>query len=293
WSRRVAKRAAPAASETYSRRRSGSAMSTSLTSPWPITARPERPRPEPASASSTSKKRALLPLRRRRVVPSRSRLRHTFTEPDLPVSSTSTSARPTERLPVAPWKMRSVLSSALNAAALPPPVVQRSASMMLDLPDPFGPMIAVTPGANSIVVRSPKLLKPCRVSDAIRTPQDNPLVSGTLRGRRSVLRRYLARVLLLASLLVLLLVLGQAPESRVLQLAAQLPLQLGDPVLHVALQLVQPLPEPDDLLDPRQVHAQLLRQAPYLPQLLDVALRVEPGLAAAAAGFDEALALVE
>src|SRR5690606_27849097 len=90
-----------------------------------------------------------------------------------------------------------------------------------------------------------------------------------------------------------LLVRGQAPESRVLQLAAQLPLQLGDPVLHVALQLVQPLPEPDDLLDPRQVHAQLLRQAPYLPQLLDVALRVEPGLAAAAAGFDEALALVE
>ena len=38
-----------------------------------------------------------------------------------------------------------------------------SASNRFDLPDPFGPTIAVTPDANSISVLSAKVLKPCSV----------------------------------------------------------------------------------------------------------------------------------
>src|SRR5690606_1060620 len=238
------------------------------------TARPDRPRPEPASASSTSRNRAARPFRRRRVLPSRSRLRHTFTLPRGPTSSTSTSASPTERLPLAPWKMRSVFSSALKAAARPPPVVQRRASMMFDLPEPLGPTMAVTPGENSMVVRSPKLLKPCRVREAIRTPQDNPGDPGP-------------------SAPVLALVVGGRQALPGGHLAAELGLQAGDAVLHAPLQLVEALPEADDLLHPGQVHAQLLGQAPDLAQLLDVALRVEARLARAAAGLDEPFALVQ
>src|SRR5690606_13492307 len=303
WSRRVARRAAPAASETYSRSRSGSAISTWLTSPWPMIARPERPRPEPASASSTSRKRALRPFSLRRVVPSRSRLRQILTLPCGATSSTSTSARPIERLPLAPWKIRSVLSSALNAEARPPPVVQRRASMTFDLPEPLGPTIAVTPGANSIVVRSPKLLKPCSVSEAIRTPQDNPRrprppapsPCPSAAGRRTSGRGATAPQRRSAGLLAPVTLVGgrQAPARRRADLAAELGLEAGDAVLHAALELVEALPEADDLLDPGEVHAQLLREAPDLAELLDVALRVEARLARAAAGLDEALALVE
>src|SRR3990172_1194170 len=44
------------------------------------------------------------------------------------------------------------------------PSTQRSASAMLDLPDPFGPTMAVMPWPNSNRVREAKLLKPCRSS---------------------------------------------------------------------------------------------------------------------------------
>jgi len=59
------------------------------------------------------------------------------------------------------------------------------------------------------------------------------------------------------------------------------------------LQFVEAVPEADDLLHPGQVHAEFLRQAPDLAQLLDVSLRIEPRLARAAAWFYQALTLVQ
>src|SRR5215469_13173005 len=41
------------------------------------------------------------------------------------------------------------------------PSTQRSPSATLDLPEPFGPTMAVMPGLNSSTVRGAKLLKPC------------------------------------------------------------------------------------------------------------------------------------
>ena len=74
------------------------------------------------------------------------------------------------------------------------------------------------------------------------------------------LRRFLADRINLFFVLVLLRTAErwQALEARDLELAAKLVVKLGDPVLHVPLQLVQPLPEADDLLDAGKVHAQLL-----------------------------------
>src|SRR5690625_423798 len=71
------------------------------------------------------------------------------------------------------------------------------------------------------------------------------------------------------------------------------PLQVVDAALHVRLELVQLAAQLDDLLDARQVHAQLLGEPPYFTQVLNVPLRVEPRLAGTAAGFDEALPFVE
>src|SRR5690606_31012389 len=264
--------------ETYSSRRAGSAMSTWLTSPWPTTARPARPSPEPASASSTSRKRAALPLRRKRVVPSLSRVRAIFRLRSPSRSSISTSAKPTLRLPLAPWKIRSVLSSARNELALPPPVVHLSASMMFDLPEPLGPTIAVTPSANSIAARSPKLLKPCSVRETIRTTQDNPC-RGDARLLFLVLFDFFAG--------------RQGALAHAVHVVAKLVLQLGDTRLHAVLELVETLAQADDLLHPRQVHSQLLGEAADLSQLLDVALRVQSGLALSEARLDQDLAHVE
>ncbi len=45
------------------------------------------------------------------------------------------------------------------------PSAQRTASVTLDLPDPLGPTITLTPGPNSSRVRSGKDLKPFSVID--------------------------------------------------------------------------------------------------------------------------------
>src|SRR5262249_32870634 len=71
-----------------------------------------------------------------------------------------TSARPTLRREEEPLKMTSAISPPRRLLADCSPRIQRTASTMLDLPEPFGPTIAVMPGANSIVVLSAKLLKP-------------------------------------------------------------------------------------------------------------------------------------
>src|SRR5437870_2303585 len=73
-----------------------------------------------------------------------------------------TSAMPRDRRAVEPLKMTSAISPPRRLLALCSPRIQRTASTMLDLPEPLGPTMAVTPSPNSKVVLSAKLLKPTR-----------------------------------------------------------------------------------------------------------------------------------
>src|SRR3954454_8671430 len=71
-----------------------------------------------------------------------------------------TSASPRLLRAVEPLKMTSVISPPRRLLADCSPSTQRTASTTLDLPDPFGPTTAVTPGGNSNTVLSAKLLNP-------------------------------------------------------------------------------------------------------------------------------------
>src|SRR5580704_17597419 len=71
-----------------------------------------------------------------------------------------TSAMPRLRRDVEPLKITSAISPPRRLLALCSPRIQRTASTMLDLPEPLGPTIAVTPSPKSNVVLSAKLLKP-------------------------------------------------------------------------------------------------------------------------------------
>src|SRR5690606_20439532 len=59
-----------------------------------------------------------------------------------------------------PLKMMFSIFSERSIRVLCSPNTQRIASTTLDLPQPFGPTIAVTPSSKLIVILSPKLLKP-------------------------------------------------------------------------------------------------------------------------------------
>jgi hypothetical protein len=59
-----------------------------------------------------------------------------------------------------PLKMTSAISPPRRALAEVSPSTQRIASTTLDLPQPFGPTMPVTPSANSKTVLSAKDLKP-------------------------------------------------------------------------------------------------------------------------------------
>src|SRR5215510_2591043 len=59
-----------------------------------------------------------------------------------------------------PLKMTSLISPPRRLLALCSPRTQRTASTIFDLPDPFGPTIAVTPAGKSKSTRSAKLLNP-------------------------------------------------------------------------------------------------------------------------------------
>ena len=76
-------------------------------------------------------------------------------------------------------------------------------------------------------------------------------------------------------------------------LLAQFSLDALDLGLEFALQIVQLVLQAHDFLHARQVHAEFLGEPPDLAQVLDIALAVKPGLAAAAPGPDQALAFVE
>src|SRR5205823_10712517 len=75
----------------------------------------------------------------------------------------STSAlRPACR-PGAPPKITSCIDWPRTAIGDCSPSAHRTASVTLDLPDPFGPTITLTPGPNSSLVRSGNDLKPLSV----------------------------------------------------------------------------------------------------------------------------------
>src|SRR3954453_17779148 len=82
-----------------------------------------------------------------------------------------------------------------TASGLCSPSAHRTASVMLDLPDPFGPTITETPGVKSSLVRSGNDLKPLRLIDrrcmAIRLPGlsrfRGPLLLDTLERLRGPL----------------------------------------------------------------------------------------------------------
>src|SRR5690348_14860484 len=71
-----------------------------------------------------------------------------------------TSAMPRLRRDAEPLKMTSAISPPRRLLALCSPRTQRTASTIFDFPDPFGPTMPVTPGANSNVVLSANDLKP-------------------------------------------------------------------------------------------------------------------------------------
>ena len=69
-------------------------------------------------------------------------------------------ATPTGLRPPEPLKMTSDIESPRSVFAEPSPRTQRIASMMLDLPQPFGPTMPIRLLGNLIVVESTKDLKP-------------------------------------------------------------------------------------------------------------------------------------
>src|SRR6201998_3733960 len=76
----------------------------------------------------------------------------------------ATSARPKAARLAVPMKITSSMRALRSARVLWAPRTQVTASTTLDLPDPFGPTTAVTPGSNSKTVASAKDLKPFMVS---------------------------------------------------------------------------------------------------------------------------------
>src|SRR5438034_7940519 len=71
-----------------------------------------------------------------------------------------TSATFTGRRPVEPWKMTSSILPPRSKRGDCSPRTQRTASEMLDLPQPFGPTIAVTPASNGSSTAPANDLKP-------------------------------------------------------------------------------------------------------------------------------------
>jgi hypothetical protein len=74
--------------------------------------------------------------------------------------TTSTSAAPDPLTPCPPAKITSFMSWPRTASGDCSPSAHSTASVMFDLPDPFGPTITETPVPNSSLVRCGKDLKP-------------------------------------------------------------------------------------------------------------------------------------
>src|SRR3954447_26051691 len=79
--------------------------------------------------------------------------------------TTSTSASLRDGTPWPPAKITSCIVWPRTASGDCSPSAHSTASVMFDLPEPFGPMITAMPGANSSRVRFGNDLKPLSVSD--------------------------------------------------------------------------------------------------------------------------------
>ena len=77
--------------------------------------------------------------------------------------TTSTSAKRRGDCPLPPAKITSRICWPRIAVGLCSPSAQSTASVMFDLPEPFGPTITLTPGEKVSRVRSGKDLKPFRL----------------------------------------------------------------------------------------------------------------------------------
>ncbi len=129
-----------------------------------------RPRPESLSSSCTSSSRQPSPLIAYSLEPLRNRVRLIVTSaysigsaPSLLSIVSCTSARPSGPRVDVPAKMTSSILPPRRVFAPCSPITQASASTTLDLPDPFGPTMHVTPGSKAKVVGCAKDLNPLRV----------------------------------------------------------------------------------------------------------------------------------
>ena len=80
--------------------------------------------------------------------------------PAVSSSVSVTSARLREARAAVPAKITSSISPPRSDLAELSPIAQRSASTTLDLPQPFGPTMPVSPGRMCTTAGSAKLLKP-------------------------------------------------------------------------------------------------------------------------------------
>ena len=131
-----------------------------------------RPRPVSCRSSCTSMSRhgdwlmkySLSPLRNmRRVIVTSSN--SSGSVPSELSSTRSTSAIPTACRAEEPAKTTSSIELPRSDLADCSPRTHSTASEMLDLPEPLGPTMTVTPGSRTIRLRSAKDLKPLSVSD--------------------------------------------------------------------------------------------------------------------------------
>src|ERR1700759_947910 len=141
------------------------------------------PRPVSDSSSTTSTRRQRAPANRYSPSPARSSRRWIATSgtprprlPSLSSRTSSTSAWPPACRPGAPPKMTSCIDWPRIAPGDCSPSAHSTASVTLDLPEPLGPTMTLTPGPNSSLVRSGKDLKPLTVMDFRYTaaPYDSP-----------------------------------------------------------------------------------------------------------------------
>ena len=143
----------PAASSMSARRSSGLELSTVSRLPWLMIECVSRPSPVSESRSWMSMSRAGLWLRKYSLSPLRNIRRVIVISvksigivPSELSSTRSTSATPTGLRAEEPAKMTSSMDWPRSCLADCSPSTHRTASVMLDLPEPLGPTTTVTPG---------------------------------------------------------------------------------------------------------------------------------------------------
>src|SRR5690606_10268238 len=168
-----------------------------------------------------SRRRHLEPFRKYSDCPSRDTRRFTeislnFTnspgaEPSLLSKTSSIDACPTGLRALEPLKITSVMDSPRRYLAELSPITQRTASMILDLPQPFGPTTAVRFVGNGTVVGSTNDLKPASLMDFSRISR--ALLHENAQHLLSLMLAEFADRLLQASGVILDCGISQVPEE--------------------------------------------------------------------------------